>query len=733
MSDLFSVEVENETLEAKETTQKLDRKLTLKNVVISNFKNIAYKEYDLSGGRNLLLEGKNGLGKTNVLEAIYWTLSGVLFDGTAKGDRQELKPKDSDNDVVVSVKLEFEHNGFTFERKMREKYTRDGDFNGNETTLLVNGGVEKNLKNATVALYDYLGINDLVNHFAKDPQLTTINIIELIYNANTLRTMDYKPLRALIIDMVGEVDYKEIINENPEKYAKLVAPIKAHGMDLEATKSSTRNDIFDKENGLNKRVDNMKSIVQEYDEKSKQTVDVDELKVAKENVAKLDDEIHGVETELRSDSDTIDKKYGAKIANVRLKLLEKETELNGKNNIKINTFKQKYDSDLNSKETSLTTMRNERLSITEKISEINDKKSSVQRTLNNKLDEENNLKKALQSLASKYQEIKSGKNEDGANERTMICPHCGVQFKESELGEHKGRLEEELGRIDKEGQATNEKLQGLKEGINTLELDIEVYDNQILEQSKKRDELDKKMELLRKDIETLKATIEQETAKIDIVSVDDDETIITLRKELETIKTEKNKALENIEQHKMDLNAKLTKLKVEKETYKEIVNKENAIKQYKLDKEEAQEKLAKLQKTLQEKEDIVSLIKELEKDMYQKLDEKVGGVFGKNIKFQLYKLNISNGEYDTRMCEMYVKDIHDTFVNIKRLNTGMFPIRATEFIAKIKEHYGIDKSFVFVDEVASLDSNHKKMLLNYGEQVFATAVSESQTIQEKEI
>ena len=123
----------------------------------------------------------------------------------------------------------------------------------------------------------------------------------------------------------------------------------------------------------------------------------------------------------------------------------------------------------------------------------------------------------------------------------------------------------------------------------------------------------------------------------------------------------------------------------------------------------------------------------MKKTCIKKLDEKVGGVFGKNIKFQLYKLNISNGEYDTRMCEMYVKDIHDTFVNIKRLNTGMFPIRATEFIAKIKEHYGIDKSFVFVDEVASLDSNHKKMLLNYGEQVFATAVSESNTVQEKEI
>jgi DNA repair exonuclease SbcCD ATPase subunit len=726
--DLFTVGLENKA----NVTQAINRKLTLKKVTISNFKNIEYKEYDLSNGKNLLLEGKNGLGKTNVLEAIYWTISGVLFDGTSKGDRQELKPKGSDNDVVVSVKLEFEHNGFLFERKMREKYTREGDFNGTETTLLVNGGVEKNLKNATVSLYDYLGINDIVNHFAKDPQLNTINIIELIYNANTLRTMDYKPLRALIIDMVGEVDFKEIINENKEKYQKLFVPIQSHGMDLEATKSATRNAIFDKEHGLNKRVDNLKSIVQEYDEKAKQTVDKEELEINKGLLNEVNDLIRETEDELKSDSEAIDKKYNGKISDLRYKILSRETEIEKENTSKINETKQKYDSDLKSKETSLSDLRNDRLSLNEKINDLNEKKATVGRTLTSKRDEETRLKEELTSLATKYKEIKSG-DVDSKNDREMICPHCGTQFKESDLAEHKQHLAEQLGDINKRGQATSEKIQGLKEGIATLESDVEVIDNNILEQIKKREQLDKKMELLKADIETLKETITQETAKINVLSVDDDKTLNTLKEELKTITNEKNNALDNIEQHKVELNAKLTKLEAQKEEYQEIVNKENAIKQYKLDKKQAQEKLDDVLIRLQEKEDIVVLIKELEKDMYQKLDEKVVGVFGDNIRFQLYKLNVSNGEYDTRMCEMYVKDIHGTFVNIKRLNTGMFPIRATEFIAKIKAHYGIEKSFVFVDEVASLDNAHKGMLLAYGEQIFATAVSESNTVQEKEI
>jgi hypothetical protein len=100
------------------------------------------------------------------------------------------------------------------------------------------------------------------------------------------------------------------------------------------------------------------------------------------------------------------------------------------------------------------------------------------------------------------------------------------------------------------------------------------------------------------------------------------------------------------------------------------------------------------------------------------------------VEFKLYKLNVSNGEYDTRMCEIYVRDIKDRFVNIKTINTGMFPVRATEIISKIKEHYNIPKSFVFVDELSGLDSSHIQLLKEFGEQVLATKVGEHTTIKE---
>ena len=73
---LFAKVVENAVIKKLEP-------IRIKTVIIQNYKSIIYKEYVLDG-KSLFLSGKNGLGKTNVLEAIYWALSGVLFDGTGK-------------------------------------------------------------------------------------------------------------------------------------------------------------------------------------------------------------------------------------------------------------------------------------------------------------------------------------------------------------------------------------------------------------------------------------------------------------------------------------------------------------------------------------------------------------------------------------------------------------------------------------------------------------------------
>jgi len=52
-------------------------------------------------------------------------------------------------------------------------------------------------------------------------------------------------------------------------------------------------------------------------------------------------------------------------------------------------------------------------------------------------------------------------------------------------------------------------------------------------------------------------------------------------------------------------------------------------------------------------------------------------------------------------------------------------------LSRVKKHYGIPSSFVFVDEIGNLDDEHKKMLSELGEQVIATAGSNDPKIIER--
>ena len=125
--------------------------------------------------------------------------------------------KNAQKDIETSVKLEFTNNLFVFERKVTQQWSRDKlTYKGLKSDLLVNNAVSKNQATAINSLINYLGLADISNIFGSIPELAKLNLFELVYNANSLRTLDYKVIRAIITDMVGEVDFKELINENPE-------------------------------------------------------------------------------------------------------------------------------------------------------------------------------------------------------------------------------------------------------------------------------------------------------------------------------------------------------------------------------------------------------------------------------------------------------------------------------------------------------------------------------------
>jgi len=119
--DLFDLEKEELT------------NLKLRKITIQNYRNIAYKEIEV-GENGIVLSGENGIGKTNVIEAVYWLLSGKLFNGVSKSYSQGITPVDAEKGVKTSVKVEFDYQNYTFEKITYENWGKNGDnYQGTET------------------------------------------------------------------------------------------------------------------------------------------------------------------------------------------------------------------------------------------------------------------------------------------------------------------------------------------------------------------------------------------------------------------------------------------------------------------------------------------------------------------------------------------------------------------------------------------------------------------------
>ena len=85
---------------------------------IQNFRNIKSATYNLF--EITAIVGKNHLGKTNTLHALYWLLSDSLLDNSKQFD--SITPKD-DNRALTSVKVTLD-DGFTIAKTYRELWQK---------------------------------------------------------------------------------------------------------------------------------------------------------------------------------------------------------------------------------------------------------------------------------------------------------------------------------------------------------------------------------------------------------------------------------------------------------------------------------------------------------------------------------------------------------------------------------------------------------------------------------
>lgn len=701
------------------------KKPILKKITLQNYRNIDYKVITV-GEKGLILQGKNGVGKTNIIEGIYRNLSGKLFNGSSKSDTQAVTPT-SNPKAKTSVKLEFDKDNFSFELISYEEYKKDGSYKGTAYDYYVNEALT-NKKQALDVLYNYLGIKELTDRWAKDDK-SNIDLIDLLFNVNYVKHVDYKWLRALVVDMVGDVKFTDIINDNPTKYGKLVKPLQENALNLETVKAKYRVEKFGKANalGIDTRVISMKDEITRLEAKASETYDLNEITIAKNKLAEIDSAIIDLRVKSQKGTSELTSDIDLQIAKLERDILTEQHNIQVDYKKVMDDLKNpKLEADIKEKNNTLQELKNKRLAINEAINREESNRNNKMFILNLNNAEQQGLTKKRTELANKWKETKNPTTSE-----TITCPHCNKPFALHESKEHKDIIIKNLAKIETEGKEVANRIVELKEGVETIKVEIEGVNQKILGHQNERSQVESNIQTLAKDIEALNEKQRQTNAFAPVLDLNGGK-VLDFKNQIETLKTSKQTVLNEYSKVIDEIKAQIVTLEASKLEYTVITNKEIIIENYKKDLEAKRGEYTRLLQDQTDIDDILALIKDVEQEKYTRVENKIKDTFGENIKFELFKENV-DGTVDTRVCVMLVKDVHGNFVRVENLNTGLYPIRAIEFVERVRNFYGIPQSFIFVDELSALDTEHTKQLLNSGLQIIATRPSDSSTIEEIEI
>ena len=180
-------------------------------VKIENFRNIKSSEFDLT--QRTAIVGKNHIGKTNTIQAIYWLLTDTLIDGSSEVDTiiSQDEPR-----ATASVEITTD-NGDVIKKTYKEKWVKtrgkenEETLQGHETTYSINGTPIAKISEAKQIINEkLLNSKTLANEYQIDLASTLLNPLYLFSQ------VDYKKAREFIFSLVKEVKDSDVFNAYPQ-------------------------------------------------------------------------------------------------------------------------------------------------------------------------------------------------------------------------------------------------------------------------------------------------------------------------------------------------------------------------------------------------------------------------------------------------------------------------------------------------------------------------------------
>lgn len=471
--------------------------MRLKKISYRNFKGQS-KTIDCS--KDLIISGRNGAGKTTVIDAITW----ILFDKFSDGSQTLPKPLDDNNEVIkAEVEVELVTDLGTYRKTLNEKFrTVDG------VTSLSGHQYEYFFDEIPVRKREF---DEKVAKSFAEQQFFIGAIPTTFLSENT----HWKKRREILQELVEMPSDEEILEKEPMLSEVLVEGWTTDDYEKEKTRLKTSKDkstsrfnlieplieenrknftstdetaVLSKTALLNKLENERLEIANQQD------LSLDKaILEAKNTIKKLEleylDELSKMEQAFSKGKIELDNRYSSELQEARKQVASEETKLNEAKLkrqklsdvlVEIKSRRMALETDIKVGEASLNTLKDKYLTLTNSMSELSMTKAGICPTCGQTMPVDNDkIEEKKASILASQEEIKTKVNALNASKADILK---NIEDTEKEIGHTEGLINEVLEKIKKLETDLDNKLAGL-----TLNIE-ETYQNRMSQLKTHKDE-----------------------------------------------------------------------------------------------------------------------------------------------------------------------------------------------------------------------------------------------------
>ncbi|SDC45338.1 AAA family ATPase [Geotoga petraea] len=634
--------------------------ITLKKLKLKNFKGIRDLEIDL--GKETNIYGRNGSGKTTVVDAFFW----LLFNKDSNDSANfEIKELDEENNVIygldheVEAELNVDSKILSLRKVFKEIWTKR---RGESEKTLTGHTTDHYINDVPVKKKDFQEkINELIEE----------NIFKIISDPKYFsEVLHWKERRKILLEITGDITNEDVIKTN-KKFEALRELLEDNDIDdLRVAFNSKKRKINEEIKSIPIRIDEANNSKNNYDFKQIEK----ELKQEKMKLEKIENQIADESEKTKE------------ISELKTTIYQKKSELDKiryKKESEAFKPKQELESSLSLAKNDLEEKERNLKNLTQQIERNKNAIGQYKEKITNY---ENKIKDLQDKTDKKRNQWRLEKEKELELPHDFTCPYCKQELPQEQIDEKIEEIklnffEEKKNKL---AEITQEGL-GYKKQIEEYQEYIQDFRNDINKLEKEINEMD--TESIKKDIEEQKNIVDNLESRIKnfapVIEETDEEK--RLNKEIEDLKAKVDSVsdtnLDDLKAEKVEITKTIDNLK-EKMSYKK--QNETIDKRIKI----LEEKEKNLSQEMARIEGQEFLCEEFIKTKVDLLESKINKKF-KTVRFKLFKELVNGGIEPT--CEPLINGVPFTSANnAGKVNAGL------DIINVLNDYYGVIAP-IFID------------------------------------